>query len=234
MKYNKILIKLSGEALQGSRQSGIDPEVAQFVASEIKEAQDLGAKVAVVVGGGNIYRGAESFEKDGIREETSHWMGMLAICINCLALSDLFKSFGVENHALSALGQVGDMGSYSVSEGKKTLDQGKVLLLSGGEGKPFRSSDSGAATRAKELDMEVIFKMTKVDGVYDSDPFVNPNAKKFSAISFDEVLERDLKVMDRGAFETCKENGISIVVFRLEKGNIRKAVMGQEIGTVVK
>ena len=233
MKYERILIKLSGEALAGDRQSGIDPKVVKFITDEIKEAQALGAEIAVVVGGGNIYRGSAETEKDGIREETGHYMGMLAITINCLALSDMFSSYGLKNKALSALGKIGPMDAYGVEAGEKILNNGDILLLSGGTGQPFCSSDSGAAIRAKELNLEVIFKVTKVDGVYDSDPMKNPNAKRYSSISFDEVLEKDLKAMDRGAFEICQQNGISIIVFKMEKGNIKKAILGEDIGTVI-
>lgn len=232
MKYKRILIKLSGEALLGSRQSGIDPKVAQYIATEIKKITDAGAEVAVVVGGGNIYRG-ENYGKDGIQEETGHYIGMLAICINSLALTDLFNSFGLQTEALTAIGAAGKMKEYSVEAAKKVLADHKVLLLSGGTGKPFCSSDSGASLRAEELDMDVIFKVTKVDGVYDSDPVKNPDAKKFSTLSFDEAIEKDLKVMDKQAFLMCKEHDIPIIVFKMEEGNIEKAAMGQEIGTTI-
>jgi len=233
MKYERILIKLSGEALLGSRQSGIDPEVAHFIAQEIKEVQELGIKVAVVVGGGNIYRGGSSFEKDGIEETSAHYMGMLAITMNTFALNDLFNSFGLPTQALSALGKIGPMQNYSIEAGNKVLTEDKVLLLAGGSGRPFVTSDSGAAIRAKELELDVIFKVTKVDGVYDSDPMTNPDAKKFSTITFAEALEKNLKVMDREAFETCQKSNIPIIVFKMDAGNIKKAAEGKEIGTTV-
>lgn len=232
MKYKRILIKLSGEALQGSRESGIDPQVARFIADEIKEVLTQDARVAVVVGGGNFYRGV-NHKQDGILEETGHWMGMLAITLNAFALTDLFNSFGLETEALSVLGAIGPMKNYTPKEGRKILDGGKILILSGGTGKPYVTSDSGAAQRAEELNLDVIFKATKVDGVYDSDPVKNPDAKKFTTLNYKEVLEKDLKVMDREAFEKCQKNNIPIIVFKMDAGNIKRAAMGEKIGTLI-
>jgi len=232
MKYKRILLKLSGEALAGSNLGSIKPELANFVIDEIREAQRLGAKMAIVVGGGNIYRGGRCHE-DGIQEETAHYMGMLAICINALALSDLFTAKGLKNKVLTAIAPVGGMDSYSIPRGKDILDEGEILILSGGTGKPFVSSDSGAALRASELGLDVVFKMTKVDGVFDSDPVENHDAKKYDKITFDEVLDKNLKVMDHQAISVCKENGIPIIVFKMEKGNIKKAVAGETIGTII-
>lgn len=217
----------------GSRTSGIDPEIVKEIVRDIKAAKELGVQIAVVVGGGNIYRGINS-EKDGIDEETGHYMGILATCINGLALPDLFNSFGLPTKTLSALGKIGHMDEYSAEAGKKILDDGDVLILAGGTGKPFCSTDTAAAQRAKELGLEAIFKVTKVDGIYDADPINDPKAKKLPILSFDEVLERDLRVMDRKSFEICKDNKIEIVVFKLEPGNIEKAVRGEMIGSVVK
>jgi len=231
MKYKKILLKLSGEAL-GSEAGSIKPEFADFIIAEIKEALDAGVKIAVVLGGGNIYRG-NRWQEDGINEETAHWIGMLAIIINCFAFADLIKKAGVPCETFSALGTIGSMPGYDIEKGKQALEEGKVVLLSGGTGKPFVTSDSGAAIRAHELGLDAIFKATKVDGVYDSDPVTNQNAKKFDRITFDEVLKNDLKVMDRGAFEMCRDNGIPIVVFKMEKGNIKKALLGESVGTII-
>lgn len=232
MKYKGILLKLSGEALAGSELGSIKPEKADFIIDEIREALKLGVRIGIVLGGGNIYRGNRS-QEDGIEEETAHWMGMLAITINCFAFHDLLKKAGVPSETLSALGKIGPIPAYTIDEGRRILDEGKVLLLSGGTGKPFVSSDSGAALRASELGLDVIFKSTKVDGVYDADPIATSAAKKFDRITFDKFLDANLKVMDREAVETAKKNGISIIVFKMEKGNIKKALLGEDVGTVI-
>ena len=233
MKYLKILIKLSGEAL-AQADGKIDPQKVAEIAGEIKEIQAAGTEVAIVIGGGNIYRGGETVATDGLKEETTHYMGILASCINGLALPDLFEHCGVPTIALSAVGEIGPMGAYSIETAQKILDLGKLLILAGGTGKPFCTTDSGAALRAEELNCDVIFKAThSVDGVYDSDPLKNTEAKRFDALTFDEVLEGDLKVMDRGAFELCKENNIPILVFKMDAGNIKRAAMGEKIGTII-
>lgn len=228
MKYKRILLKLSGEALLGSRTFGIDPEVVSMIAKEIKVIRSMGIEVAIAVGGGNIYRGsgAKAIE-DGITEETSHYIGMMAICINCLALTDILKKFGVDNEALSALGAVYKMGDYTPELGNKILKSGKVLLLGGGTGRPFVTSDSGAAMRADELGCDLIIKATKVDGVYDKDPMEFSDAVKYKSLSFAEAIERNLKVMDQNAFSICQRKNIPIVVFKLEHGNILKALNGK-------
>jgi uridylate kinase len=233
LKYKRILLKLSGEALMGSLSNGIDPKIADFIAEDIKEIKALGAEVAIMVGGGNIYRGAQNFERDGIKEETAHYMGILATCMNGLALPDLFNSRELETKALSALGPVCKMGGYSIPRAKKILEDNFVLVLAGATGEPFCTSDSGASLRAKELGADVIFKASKVDGAYDSDPALNPDAQKFSSLSFDETLKRDLKVMDREAFLMCKEAQIPIIVFKMEKGNIKKVAIGEKVGTII-
>lgn len=232
MKYKGILLKLSGEALAGSELGSIKQETVDFIAEEVREAHQLGVKIAVVIGGGNIYRGNRATE-DGVREETAHYMGMLATCINALALSDLLQDRGLPNVTLSALGSVGKMSSYSIEAGRKVLSQGKVLILAGGIGKPFNSSDAATAVRAKELGLDIIFKATKVDGVYDSDPVINPEAKKFESLTFREALDKDLKVIDRSVFEFCRENDLTLVIFKIENGNIKKAILGEKIGTII-
>lgn len=217
----------------GSRPRGIDPSVAKSIALEINEAKDLGLSVAVMVGGGNIYRGADS-GKDGIKEETGHTIGMLALCINCLALSDIFKTAGLDNIILSAYKEFSKIDSYSEEKGKKALEDDKVLLLAGGTGKPFCSTDTAAAIRAAELDADIIVKLTKVDGVYDSDPMTSRDAIKFDSLTFSEALEKNLKVMDREAFSICQESNIPIRVCKMEPGNIKRAVTGEDIGTIIR
>ena len=234
IKYERILLKLSGEALLGSKSSGVDSDVARTIGSQVKEIVDSGVTIAIVVGGGNIYRGSINSRQDGIQEETGHYVGMLAITMNCLILSDLFTKMGLDNEVLSALGEIGPAKSYSVEAGKSVLEEGKVLLLAGGTGKPFCSTDTAAAIRAKELDLDLIVKMTKVDGVYDSDPMKNPVAVKFDKLSFQEALDRDLKVMDRDAFSICQDNKIPILVCKMNASNINKVVEGQNIGTIIK
>jgi len=230
MKYKKILLKLSGEAL-GSEAGSIKPEFADFIIAEIKEALDAGVKIAVVLGGGNIYRG-NRWQEDGINEETAHWIGMLAITINCFAFADLIKKAGVPCETFSALGTIGSMPGYDIEKGKQALEEGKVVLLSGGTGKPFVTSDSGAAIRAHELGLDAIFKATKVDGVYDSDPVKNPKAKKFKDLLYMDALKERLKVMDSTALSLSMENNIPTVVFSLnEPGNIKRILMGETIGT---
>jgi uridylate kinase len=233
-KYKRILLKLSGEALLGCRQNGIDPEIVSRIATEIKQIQSTGVKVAISVGGGNIYRGGGAVAvRDGIAEETSHYIGMMAIDMNCLALADLFNEFGVENKALSALGSVYKMDEYTILDGKKAMDSGKILLLGGGTGKPFVTSDSGAAMRAVELGCDVILKATKVDGVYDKDPVRSIDAVKYNELTFSEAIAKNLKVMDQNAFLICQRKSIPIVVFKLDSGNILRALNG-EIGTFIK
>lgn len=216
----------------GNKTSGVDPEIVNSIGLGLREALSLGAQIAIVVGGGNIYRGLNS-DKDGIVEETGHYIGMLATCINCLFLSDLLANMGIKNQVLSALGQIGKTEQYSIALGKKALDEGKVLLLAGGTGKPFCSTDTAAARRAQELNFDVILKMTKVDGVYDADPFLNKNAQKYTNLSFDEALEKGLKVMDREAFSICLDNNIPIIVAKMEYQNIKRAILGKSVGTII-
>lgn len=232
-KYKRILLKLSGEALLGAKTSGIDFDVAHSIALAIKEITTMGTEVAVVVGGGNIFRGVNA-DKIGIKEETGHHIGMLATCINCMTLSDIFEKAGVENVVLSAYSEFSKLEPYTKEDGKNALDQGKVLLLAGGTGRPFCSTDTATAIRASELDCDLIIKMTKVDGVYDTDPVANPEAKKYESLTFDEALDQDLKVMDRDAFSVCQENNIPIRVCKMEAQNLAKVVAGDQIGTIIK
>jgi len=233
MKYKRILLKLSGEALIGDRLSGVDVKVADFLASEIKTIHDEGVGVAIVVGGGNIYRGSQKSKDDGIEEETGHYIGMLATVINCLILYDLFTARGLKVDAYSALPSIGKLKDYDQNTAIDSLQRGNILLLAGGTGKPFFSTDSGAALRAAELKMEAILKATKVDGVYDRDPVADPSAKKFTSIRYIDALGQGLRVMDKEAFEICQKSGIPTIVFKMEKGNIGKAISGELIGTII-
>jgi uridylate kinase len=231
--YKRIIIKLSGEALLGSRSRGIDPIIANSIACESKEAVKYGVGIAMMVGGGNVYRGANA-ERDGIKEETGHTIGMLSLCINCMALSDYFEASGVENEILSAYKEFSKLECYSPKVGQKILQEGKVLLLAGGTGRPYCSTDTAAAIRAEELNADLILKLTKVDGVYDSDPVVNSSAKRYNSLSFKEALDKDLKVMDRDAFLICQKKEIPIIVAKLEPGNLLKIIKGDKIGTIIK
>jgi uridylate kinase len=194
---------------------------------------DMGVNVAIVVGGGNIYRGMNNSGEEGIKQETGHFMGMLATCINCMALSDIFESVGVKNKVLSAYGEFNKISPYSEGMGLSILSEGKALLLAGGTGKPFCSTDTAAAIRAKELNVDLILKLTKVDGVYDSDPMVNKNAIKFDSLTFGDALEKNLKVMDKDAFSICQKSNVPIYVCEMKPINIKSVVLGQKVGTII-
>jgi uridylate kinase len=233
-KYEKILLKLSGETLlpEGAKH-GISMNAAQWIASEIKAVCDLGVSVAVVIGGGNIFRGGQA-EAAGMNRVRADSMGMLATVINGLSLQEALEREGVSLRHLTAIeiATVAELFIPQIAEGY--YQDGKVLVLTGGTGHPYFSTDTAASLRAVEIGAEVILKGTKVDGVYDSDPMKNPKAKRFDKLTFDEVLARQLKVMDSTSISMCRENNIPIVVFNIfEKGNLLKAVMGENIGTVV-
>jgi len=233
-KYKRVLIKLSGETLlpQGARH-GISLDAANWIASEIKAVYDLGVSVAVVIGGGNIFRGSFT-EAAGMNRVRADSMGMLATVINGLALQETLERQGVPLHHLTAIeiATVAELFIPQVAE--EYFNARKVLVLTGGTGHPYFSTDTAASLRAVEIGAEVILKGTKVDGVYESDPVKNPKAKRFDKLTFDEVLARQLKVMDATSISMCRDNNIPIVVFNIfEKGNLFKAVMGETIGTVV-
>ncbi|MFH1873635.1 MAG: UMP kinase [Pseudomonadota bacterium] len=233
-KYKKILLKLSGEALlpEGSKY-GISVEHAKWLVEEIKEVGQKGVSIAVVIGGGNIFRGLTA-ENTGMNRVRADSMGMLATVINGLALLEVFERLGVTASLLSAKEVQGTADLYNPGLARELWNKNHVLILTGGTGNPYFSTDTAASLRAAEIQAEVVFKGTKVNGVFDSDPVTNPNAKRFEFLTFDEVLSRKLKVMDSTSISMCRDNNIPIVVFNIfEKGSLLKAVMGENIGTVV-
>jgi uridylate kinase len=230
---NRVLLKLSGEALAGQGEFGFDAEMLDWVAKEVHAVQQLGVRTAIVIGGGNIIRGA-TFARAGTNRATADQMGMLATSINSLALQDALERRGLETRALSAIEMKTVMEPYIRRRAIRHLDKGRVVILAGGTGNPYFTTDTAAALRATELGVDAIFKATKVDGVYNKDPKKHPDAKKLSTLTFREALDQDLAVMDRTAFTLCMENEMPIMVFDMFKaGNMARAVRGEEIGTWV-
>lgn len=231
-KYKRVLLKISGEALAGPQGFGIDDEVTNSVAKQIKEVSDLGVEVAIVVGGGNFWRGRTSENMD---RATADYMGMLATVMNSLALESALLNVGVKARVQTAVNMSTIAEPYARMKALNRLEHKQVVIFGGGTGSPFFSTDTAAALRAAEIDAEVILLAKKVDAVYSDDPEVNPNAERYDELSLKEVLDKQLKVMDLTAVTLCMENNIWIHVFGLEEeGNIMKAVMGEKIGTIVK
>ena len=233
-KYKRILLKISGEALAGGKGgSNIRPEVVGSIADQVKEVVDLGVQVAIVIGGGNIWRGADAFEK-GMDRAHADYMGMLATVINALALQDVLERKGVMTRVQSAIGMMALAEPYIRRRALRHLEKGRVIIFGGGTGNPFFSTDTAAALRGKEIDAQVLLKATNVDGIYNADPKKNPAAKKYETLTFQQCLVEGLKVMDSTAFSLCMDQKLPIVVFDLGvSGNIRRVVMGEPIGTVV-
>jgi len=230
-KYKRVMLKISGEALAGEKGYGFDFDVITRISKEIKELVDLGVEVGCVVGGGNIWRGRNGSDMD---RTTADYMGMLATCINAMALQDSLESMGVLTRVQTAIEMREIAEPFVRRKAMRHLEKGRVVIFAAGTGNPYFSTDTAAALRAAEIEAEAILLAKKVDGVYDSDPNINKNAIKFDRLTFMEVLERDLKVMDSTATSLCKDNNIPIIVFALdEPGNIKKAVCGENVGTVV-
>jgi uridylate kinase len=234
-KYKRILLKLSGEALMGDRSFGIDPEVVQDIALQVAEIVKDGIEVAIVVGGGNIFRGINGAAK-GMDRATADYIGMIATVMNALTLQDALEHLDepIQTRVMSAIAMQEIAEPYIRRRAIRHLENNRVVIFGAGSGNPYFTTDTTAALRGAEIDAEVILKATKVDGIYDSDPKKNPSAKRFKSVSFDHALINDLRVMDATAFALCKENGIPIIVFDLGiSGNIRRVVMGESIGTYV-
>ena len=230
-KYKRILLKLSGESLAGEQKNGIDFDTVLSFCEPIKKLVDAGVQVAIVVGGGNFWRGRSSGEMD--RPRADH-MGMLATAINALGVCDALEQLGVEVRVQTAISMPQVAEPYIRNKAVRHLEKGRVVIFGCGTGNPFFSTDTAASLRAAEIEADIIFKATMVDGVYDSDPKKNPDAKKFDEISYQEVLARDLNVMDSTASALCKDNDIPILVFSIDDPeNIYRAVCGENIGTVV-
>ena len=231
--YQRVLLKLSGEAMMGDQEYGIDPLVVQTVAQEVQEIRALGVEIAIVIGGGNIYRGVAA-SAEGMDRTSADHMGMLATVINSLALQDALEKMGVFTRVLSAIEMNRIAEPYIRRRAVRHLEKGRVVIFAGGTGNPFFTTDTAAALRAMEVKSQVILKATKVDGVYDSDPMVNPKAKKFEKLSYIEVLNLGLRIMDATAISLCMENRLPIIVFNLAQGgNIKRVVLGRKIGTAI-
>lgn len=232
-KYKRVIIKLSGEALAGEMEFGLESNTLNTLAEQIAEISSLGVEVACVVGGGNIWRGIAG-AKRGIDRATADYMGMLATVINALALQDVLEKHNVDTRVMSAIEMREVAEPYIKRRAIRHLEKGRVVIFAAGTGNPFFSTDTTAALRAAEVEAEAILMAKKVDGVYDCDPKTHPEAKRFETLTFLEVLNRGLKVMDSTAISLCMDNNIPIQVFNItEKGNMMKAVLGEQIGTLV-
>lgn len=232
--YQRILLKLSGEALMGRKAYGIDEEILAGLSKEIREVTVMGVQVALVVGGGNIFRGIGSGRNLGIDRASADYMGMLATVINSIALQEVLEQNGVDTRVLSAIEMKAIAEPYIRRRAVRHLEKGRVVIFAAGTGNPYFTTDTAAALRAMEINADAILKATKVDGVYDRDPMVDRNAKRFGSLTYLDVLKKKLKVMDATAISLCMDNGLPIVVFNLtRKGNILKVVTGERIGTVV-
>jgi uridylate kinase len=231
--YKRVLLKLSGEALMGNLGYGIDPAIVEEIATEVAEVVALGMQVAIVVGGGNIFRGVKA-SADGMDRATADYIGMIATVMNALTLQDALERMGIQTRVQTAIAMQEVAEPYIRRRAIRHLEKGRVVIFGAGSGNPFFTTDTTAALRAAEIDAEVIFKATKVDGIYDADPHLHPGAKRYQSLTYGHVLTQDLRVMDSTAIALCKENNIPILVFDLSvRGNIRRAVMGESIGTIV-
>jgi len=235
LKYKRILLKLSGEALMGDRSFGIDPQVVQSIAQEIATVVSHGVEVAIVVGGGNIFRGIDGATR-GMDRATADYIGMIATVMNALTLQDALENLPnpVPTRVMTAIAMQEVAEPYIRRRAIRHLENKRVVIFGAGSGNPFFTTDTTAALRGAEINAEVIFKATRVDGIYSADPKQDPNAKRYTSISFDHALAKDLRVMDTTAFALCRENNIPIIVFDLGvAGNIQRAIMGEVIGTYV-
>jgi uridylate kinase len=232
--YQRVLLKLSGEALMGEQQFGIDPEVTAQIARDIQEIQELGVQTAVVIGGGNLFRGLAASAR-GMDRATADYMGMLATVINALALQDALEHQGIASRVASAIEMRAVAEPFIRRRAVRHLEKGRVVVFAAGTGNPYFTTDTAAALRAMEMKADVILKGTKVDGIYTADPMTNPDATKYDDISYLQVLERGLKVMDATAISLCMDNKLPIVVFNLRTpGNLRRVIMGDGVGTTVR
>jgi len=233
LKYKRIILKVTGEVFAGAGNFGIDGKTVKAFAQEIKEVKDLGCELALVIGGGNIFRGAVASEI-GMDRASADTMGMLATVINSLALQDALEKIGVSTRVLSAIEMRQVAEPYIRRRATRHLEKGRVVIFAGGTGNPYFTTDTTASLRAMEVGAEVILKATKVDGIYDADPFKQTDANKFEELTYIEVLNRQLKVMDSTAISLCMDNQLPIIVFNImEKGNIKRVVSGESIGTLV-
>ena len=233
-KYKRIVLKISGEALEGKKGYGIDPDVMLSIAEQIKDVRRLGCEVAVIIGGGNIFRGLKAATQKGMDRSTADYMGMLATVLNGLALQDALERIGVFTRLQTAIEMQELAEPYIRRRAMRHLEKGRVVVFVAGTGNPYFTTDTAAALRATEIGADVVLKATKVDGIYSSDPVKNKNAKKYAKMRYIDVLKKGLKVMDATAVSLCMDNGLPIIVFNLnKKGNIKRVVTGEKIGTLV-
>ncbi len=233
--YKRVLLKLSGEALLGRLQHGIDAEMCASLAQEIKEVHEAGVEMALVVGGGNIFRGRVESKRFGLDRSVADYMGMLATVMNGLALQNALEQIGIPTRVMTAIQMHAIAEPYILRRAIRHLEKRRVIIFVAGTGNPYFTTDTAAALRATEINCDVIMKATKVDGVYSADPAKDKDAKKFSELKFLDVLKKNLKVMDATAISMCMDNSLPIIVFNLlQKGNIKRAVFGEKIGTIVR
>ncbi|WP_013322425.1 UMP kinase [Gloeothece verrucosa] len=233
MSYQRVLLKLSGEALMGNLGYGIDPKVVADIAQEIADVVKMGIQIAVVVGGGNIFRGVKAASA-GMDRATADYVGMIATVMNAITLQDALEHINIPTRVLTAIAMQEVAEPYIRRRAIRHLEKGRVVVFGAGSGNPFFTTDTTAALRAAEIEAEVVFKATKVDGVYDSDPHKNPEARRYRSLTYGHVLTHDLRVMDGTAIALCKENNIPIMVFDLSvPGNIVRAIQGEPVGTLV-
>ncbi|MDD1750114.1 MAG: UMP kinase [Methanothrix sp.] len=234
LKYKRILLKVSGEALMGDKGYGIDAHTVDFMAREIKDVFSIGIEIAIVIGGGNIFRGVQA-SLEGMERASADYMGMVATVINALALQNALEKHGIPTRVQSAIEMKELAESYIRRKAMRHLEKGRVVIFAAGTGNPYFTTDTAAALRAMEIGADVIMKGTKVDGVYSADPVKDPHAVKYNRLTYIDVLKKGLGVMDSTAISLCMDNNLPIVVFNLKgKGNIRKVVEGKKIGTLVR
>ena len=232
--YRRVLLKLSGEALMGEGQFGIDPAVLHAIAEEVREVHALGVELALVLGGGNIFRGLAGTTKHGMDRASADYMGMMATVMNALAMQDALERLGLSTRVQSAIEMQELCEPYIRRRAMRHLEKGRVVIFAAGTGNPYFTTDTAAALRAMEIHADVLLKATKVDGIYDRDPVKDPAAVRFSRVTYLEVLQRDLKVMDSTAIAMCRDNKLPLCVFDLhQRGNIRRVILGEPIGTRV-
>lgn len=235
LKYSRVLLKFSGEAMQGKGTYGIEPEAVGTIARHIRLLNETGVQLSIVIGGGNIYRGLAKAESDGIERTTADYMGMLGTVINGMALQNALEKSGVTTRLMTAFDIERIAEPYIRRRAVRHLEKGRVVIFAAGTGNPYFSTDTAAALRAKEIGAEVIIKATKVDGVYSADPMKDPAAVKYDQLQYIEVLNKRLKVMDATAISLCMENNLPIIVLNMwQEGNLMKAIQGEKVGTIVK
>lgn len=233
VRYKRILLKMSGEALKGERDFGIDPRFITRIAEEIREVQELGVEIGIVIGGGNIFRGTDEAAKH-MNRAVADSIGMLATVLNSLMLQDALEQAGASTRVLSALQMSQVCEPYIRRRAIRHMEKGRIVILGGGTGNPFFSTDSAAALRANELACDVLLKATKVDGIYTADPMTDPSAERLERITYQKAISMNLRVMDTSALSLCRDSGIPIIVFNLlEPGNIRRVVCGENLGAIV-